>query len=234
MNLHSGRYGQRRRTGSRLHNDCSESVLVMWFVTPSALSLMRLRDGLRPVVSDEMVACDRRSRAETRKCLTRLSPVTPDPGIPDSRTWRLWRCQGIVEVCLPLCLCVSESIKWTWQDFLYILSYTQIHTHKSVCIRYPMYYLSVTYNIYHFVCVHVVRVSGEKGYLFYSCPAKPFSVGSYFYISIFPYFNLSFKWSFKGSFGPVFFFFFISYVMCAKIHHSLVAWVLLKQMRQRK
>lgn len=45
MNLHSERYGQRRRTGPRLHNDCSESVLVMWFVTPSALPLMWLRDG---------------------------------------------------------------------------------------------------------------------------------------------------------------------------------------------
>lgn len=80
MNLHSERYGQRRRTGSRLHNDCSESVLVMWFVTPSALSLMWLWDGLRPAVSSEMAAPDRRSRAETRKRLARLQSVTTGPG----------------------------------------------------------------------------------------------------------------------------------------------------------
>lgn len=76
MNLHSERYEQRRRTWSRVHNDCSESVFVMWFVTPSVLSLMRLRDGLWPVVSDEMVVSDRRSKAETRKCLACLQSVT--------------------------------------------------------------------------------------------------------------------------------------------------------------
>lgn len=75
MNLHSERYGQRWRMGPRLHNDCSESVLVMWFVTPSALPLMWLRDGLRPAVSNEMVASDRRSRAQTRKCMARLQSV---------------------------------------------------------------------------------------------------------------------------------------------------------------
>lgn len=81
MNLHWERYGQRRRTGSGLHNDCGESVLVMWFVTPSALPLMWLRDELfGPAVSDEMVASDRRSRAQTRKCSTRLQSVKPEPG----------------------------------------------------------------------------------------------------------------------------------------------------------
>lgn len=76
MNLHSERYEQRRRTWSKVHNDCSESVFVMWFVTPSVLSLMWLRDGLWPAVSDEMVVSDRRSKAETRKCLACLQSVT--------------------------------------------------------------------------------------------------------------------------------------------------------------
>ena len=69
MNLHSQRYGQRQRTGPRQHNDCSDSVPVMWFVTPCAPSLMRLWDGLRPAVSGEMVASDRGGRAGTRKTL---------------------------------------------------------------------------------------------------------------------------------------------------------------------
>lgn len=67
MNLHSERYGQRRRTAPRLHNDCSESVLVMWFVTPSAPALMWLLPGLGPPVSEEMVASDRRSSSRNQE-----------------------------------------------------------------------------------------------------------------------------------------------------------------------
>lgn len=36
MNLHSQRWRQRWRTPARLHNDCVESGLVMWFVIPLA------------------------------------------------------------------------------------------------------------------------------------------------------------------------------------------------------
>jgi len=54
---------------------------------------MRLRGGLWPAVSDEMVASDRRSRAETRKC-----NLSPDAGKADPRP--LHRYQGTAGGCL--------------------------------------------------------------------------------------------------------------------------------------
>lgn len=133
MNLHSERYGQRRRTGSRLRNDCSESVLVMWFVTPSALSLMWLRDGLRPAVSNEMVASDRRSRAETRKRLARLQSVTTGPGNTGLENMTTAKTLGDRGGVFTSCLCVSEWIKWSWQHLLYILSFLSLtHTRTHI------------------------------------------------------------------------------------------------------
>lgn len=120
MNLHSERYEQRRRTWSKVHNDCSESVFVMWFVTPSVLSLMWLRDGLWPAVSDEMVVSDRRSKAETRKCLACLQSVTGprktgSEKMTTAKTSRYILGGGGVY----LSECVSEWIKYRWQHFLY-------------------------------------------------------------------------------------------------------------------
>lgn len=113
MNLHSPRYGQRRRTASRLHNHCTESGLVMWFVTPSAPPLMWLRDGLsggRPC-RVRWWALIGEAELKTRKCFAcDLSRRTPR--IPDTRTqghnddcWR-GRCPGVAYVCVCLCVCL--------------------------------------------------------------------------------------------------------------------------------
>lgn len=40
---------------------------------------------------------------------------------------------------------------------------THTHTHKSVCIRYPMYNLSAAQTMNHFECVSVVCISEGKG-----------------------------------------------------------------------
>lgn len=121
---------------SKAHSDCGGSVLVMWFVTPSALLLVRLRTGLQTAVSNEMVACDRRSRAATRKHTSHLHYHTSpgNTGIENIMSAKLLgtcECVHIVPLFLP------ELIKWTWQHSLVhsliILSFAK--KHKSVCIR---------------------------------------------------------------------------------------------------
>lgn len=108
MNLHSERYEQRRRTWSKVHNDCSESVFVMWFVTPSVLSLMWLRDGLWPAVSDEMVVSDRRSKAETRKCLACLQSVTGPRKTGSEKMTTAKTSRYILGGCTSVSVCLNE------------------------------------------------------------------------------------------------------------------------------
>lgn len=137
MNLHSERSGQRQRTGPRLHNDCSESVLVMWFVTPSALSLIWLRGGLGPAVSNEMVASDRRRRAGTRKRPARLQSVSPTrtPGTPDAGNATTAEVDGARR-----CVCVSGWTERSWQHSLHRLSFLSLKdngtlTHALICLH---------------------------------------------------------------------------------------------------
>lgn len=139
MNLHSERYEQRRRTWSKVHNDCSESVFVMWFVTPSVLSLMWLRDGLWPAVSDEMVVSDRRSKAETRKCLACLQSVT-GPRKTGSEKMTTAKTSRYILGGVYLSECVSEWIKYRWQHFLYLslsLSFFFSHTYHLMLSLLP-------------------------------------------------------------------------------------------------
>ena len=136
MNLHSGRYGQRRRTGSRLHNDCSESVLVMWFVTPSALSLMWLRDGLfgRP--------CQMRwwpliGEAEQKPGSAWPRPAICHAGHGEYRIRNMMSVKmlgdcGAVFVCV--CVCLNElngldSTCYIYSHFSLTHSMTHTHTH---------------------------------------------------------------------------------------------------------
>lgn len=136
MNLHSERYEQRRRTWSKVHNDCSESVFVMWFVTPSVLSLMWLRDGLWPAVSDEMVVSDRRSKAETRKCLACLQSVTGPRKTGSEKMTTAKTSRYILGGGVYLSECVSEWIKYRWQHFLY--------PYLSLFLLQPIYHLMLS------------------------------------------------------------------------------------------
>lgn len=108
MNLHRQRSRQRQRTDPRLRNDCSESVLVMWFVTPSALLLIWLGDGLRPAVSNETADPDRTGKErEAESARNRLRSVTAARRRGNS----------------------SRKSAETMGDSL-------AHAHESVCIRY--------------------------------------------------------------------------------------------------
>ena len=76
-----------------------------------------------------------------------LQSVTLDPGILHPQ--HLCRCWGTVEVYLPAHLCVSERDIMALAvprvlSFLFLLHTNTRNTHKSVCIRYLLYYCCLT------------------------------------------------------------------------------------------
>lgn len=121
---------------SKAHSDCGGSVLVMWFVTPSTLLLVWLRTGLQTAVSNEMVACDRRSRAATRKHTSHLHYHTR-PGNTGIENMMSAQLLGTCECVYIVPLLLRELMKCTWQHSLVhsLIILSLAKKHKSVCIR---------------------------------------------------------------------------------------------------
>lgn len=97
---------------------------------------MRLRDGIGHAMTDEMVASDRRSWAGTRKHSTHLQSVTLDLGIP--HPW-----EGLF-TCTLVCMSEIDMTALAVRRVLSFLFLLHTNTRKSICIRYVLYYLSIT------------------------------------------------------------------------------------------
>lgn len=116
IHLHSEPPGQRRRARWKPHNDCSDSLLVMWFVTLSVhTDVIKGRAG-----SHEMQASDWRS--QTRKYLSSESRKAGDHRrCVRGQGEHFWRSSIRVSMEIMHCLCRASSeilaLQWYWFNF---------------------------------------------------------------------------------------------------------------------